>query len=367
MDTYQRFPDGNSTHTWSRPSFVSIILLLLLMLVFLILPVVYLMHCFDLIHSHWHQELSGSRHYTSNEVHYSPGSRVHELLNELSPDEPTQRGKSDHTQKPLPLPPRARAPQCSNFKDVDRFDCFPESGANQAACEARGCCWSPPAATASHRVFLNVPYCFYPHGFSGYRYLNISTTAYGLEAYLNRTFRSPYPDDVQILRMIVKYEEENRLHIKIVDAEHSRYESPYPEIPLIDRAATEATYSLVIDQLKTGFKVLRKSDNTTIFDAMNVGGFTYANQFLQISARLPSKFIYGLAEHSSHLMLSTNWNRMTLFNGDQMPMENVSIFIFMVKWFVIKNVSIAQPIWLTPDVFECGAFWQSPWNVSPQQ
>lgn len=300
------------------------------------------MHCFDLIHSRWHHDISSM--HSLNELHYTPGSRVHELLNELNYDAegPTRKSDDSKQTRRLPPPPRARMPQCSNFRDVDRFDCFPESGASQTACESRGCCWSPPAAAASHRVFLNVPYCFYPHGFTGYRYLNVTSTAYGLEAYLNRTFRSPYPDDVQLLRMVVKYEEDNRLHIKIVDAEHSRYESPYPEVPLIDRAATEAAYTFVIDQQRTGFKVLRKIDNTTIFDAMNIGGFIYSNQFLQLSAKLPSKYIYGLAEHTTHLLQNTNWNRITLFNADQMPMENVSLIylFFCSEYKVFYFVSV---------------------------
>lgn len=79
------------------------------------------------------------------------------------------------------------------------------------------------------------------------------------------------------------------------------------------------------------------------FDAMDMGGFIYADQFLQMSARLPSKHIYGLGEHQGQFLLSTNWNRMTLFNLDQMPVENVrKSFLNLLKnlknFVLIKNM-----------------------------
>lgn len=221
----------------------------------------------------------------------------------------------------LPKPERARAAQCSNIRNVDRFDCYPEQGSNQQTCEARGCCWSPPTV----RPFTDVPYCYFPTNYGGYRYVNVSKTDSGLIAYMTRTFKSPYPEDVQNLRMTVKYESEDRLHVKIVDAEHDRYESLFPEIQPASKETGNAKYRIEIDEQRTGFRVIRKSDDTILFDAMDMGGFIYANQYLQISARLPSDIVYGLAEHTTRLRQSTNWNRITLFNNDQLPTENVSI------------------------------------------
>ncbi|KAJ8877040.1 hypothetical protein PR048_021492 [Dryococelus australis] len=60
----------------------------------------------------------------------------------------------------------------------------------------------------------------------------------------------------------------------------------------------------------------------TSFDTADVGGFIYSDQFLQLSARLPSHYVYGLGEHTSPLLLSTNWSRFTLMNHDQVPSEN---------------------------------------------
>lgn len=51
----------------------------------------------------------------------------------------------------------------------------------------------------------------------------------------------------------------------------------------------------------------------------------FSDQFLQISAKLPSSYIYGLGEHRSNFKLSTNWQRFTMFNHDSIPIENVNL------------------------------------------
>jgi lysosomal alpha-glucosidase len=60
------------------------------------------------------------------------------------------------------------------------------------------------------------------------------------------------------------------------------------------------------------------------FDAQDVGALIFADQFLQLSALLPSSYIYGLGEHRSTLLLSVQWQRFTMFNSDHGPEENVS-------------------------------------------
>lgn len=43
----------------------------------------------------------------------------------------------------LPVPPKPDYAQCKLLNNEDKFDCFPENGATQESCEARGCCWIP--------------------------------------------------------------------------------------------------------------------------------------------------------------------------------------------------------------------------------
>lgn len=119
----------------------------------------------------------------------------------------------------LPYPPKPDWNDCKLPKESDRFDCFPEDGANQKDCETRGCCWLPaksePKKKNKKDVPLNVPYCFYPPNYESYSFVNISQTAFGIEAFLERKYRSPYPEDVKILKMIFKFETKDRLRVKV--------------------------------------------------------------------------------------------------------------------------------------------------------
>lgn len=120
--------------------------------------------------------------------------------------------------KQLPPPPKPDYSQCKLLNNSEKYDCFPEEGATVDACEARGCCWIPlQTNNKALNVPLNVPYCFYPPNYKSYTYVNVSETAYGLNAFLRRQFRSPYPDDVEIIRMDIRYETSNRVHIKVIE------------------------------------------------------------------------------------------------------------------------------------------------------
>lgn len=119
----------------------------------------------------------------------------------------------------LPYPPKPDHNICKLLNTTDRYDCFPEDGASQEKCEMRGCCWLPTNAGTNNNITndvpLNVPYCFYPSDYNRYVFRNISEAAFGIEAILERKFRSPYPDDVKILKMTFRFETEDRLRIKV--------------------------------------------------------------------------------------------------------------------------------------------------------
>lgn len=62
------------------------------------------------------------------------------------------------------------------------------------------------------------------------------------------------------------------------------------------------------------------------FNSIGIGGFIFADQFLQISAILPTKNIYGLGEHKTNLKLDFSWQSFTMFNKDGVPSENVCCY-----------------------------------------
>ena len=52
----------------------------------------------------------------------------------------------------------------------------------------------------------------------------------------------------------------------------------------------------------------------------SVGAFVFADQFLQISTRLPSEYVYGFGEHEhSSFKHDLNWKTLGMFSRDQPP------------------------------------------------
>lgn len=51
----------------------------------------------------------------------------------------------------------------------------------------------------------------------------------------------------------------------------------------------------------------------------------FADQFLQISTSLPSRFISGLGEHLAPLILDTAWTKVTLWNRDMAPVVRTGL------------------------------------------
>lgn len=75
------------------------------------------------------------------------------------------------------------------------------------------------------------------------------------------------------------------------------------------------------------------------FDSKNVGGFIFADQFLQISAKFQGK-IYGLGEHQSSFQLSTNWTKFTMLNHDGIPLPNVCNLFHLIPNTKKKKIEI---------------------------
>lgn len=76
----------------------------------------------------------------------------------------------------------------------------------------------------------------------------------------------------------------------------------------------------------------------------------FADQFLQLSSKLPSKYIYGIGEHRSSFLLSTQWQRFTLFNHDAPPRFNVcirkNIYYIFKNCCLQTNLYGSQPFYL---------------------
>ncbi|CAI6349419.1 unnamed protein product [Macrosiphum euphorbiae] len=211
---------------------------------------------------------------------------------------------------------------CTVTSDKYKFDCFPRGKADKESCEKRNCCWSPTTQNSQ------IPWCYYSSNYSNYKVINVTESRNEITAFFNITTNTIYKNDIKVLCMDISFQTAQRLHVKIYDPENKRYEPPYPEIPILKLNNTNeplvSDYIVKLSDDKVGFAVLRKIDNLTIFDSRNIGGFIYSDQFIQLSALLPTKYIYGLGEHRSSLMLDMNWKTYTFFNHDSPPTNDMN-------------------------------------------
>ncbi|XP_011052776.1 PREDICTED: lysosomal alpha-glucosidase-like isoform X2 [Acromyrmex echinatior] len=238
--------------------------------------------------------------------------------------------------------------QCSNVPEILRFDCHPENGASQLSCINRGCCWNPRKNNKNEKdVSLDIPYCFYPDGWNLYKYINRSQDGSNFLGFLSQEKKSVYKNNVPLVKIEATSINSSILRVKIYDPIKTRYEPPWPirsdPKPFLYQVV-DTKYQFNTDDIKPGFKVNRISDGTTLFNSIGIGGFIFADQFLQISSLLPTSNIYGIGGHQSNLKLNTNWQIFTLFNLDQAPMENANLYGSHPFYIVMEESGMAHGV-----------------------
>lgn len=132
------------------------------------------------------------------------------------------------------------------------------------------------------------------------------------------------------------------LHIQISDADNSRYEVPFPEVPVAGEAAPETDYEFGFND-DVGFWVKRRDTgevlwaltnvymqinhnkksnfgkNNTILGVIffrfnsSVGSFIFSDQYIQLSALLTTDYLYGLGQHNDRFARSFDWQLIPLF------------------------------------------------------
>ncbi|XP_041660826.1 maltase-glucoamylase, intestinal [Cheilinus undulatus] len=205
-------------------------------------------------------------------------------------------------------------PQCPNIPLAERVDCFPDAGASKQQCEMRGCCWSP----LDER---NVPWCFFSTNHSYTVETMENPTAFVYNAKMKR-MASPslYGADVQELAFHAEMQTDNRLRFKIYDANKQRFEVPHEHVSSITNNPSSAiTETLEVKSEPFGLIVRRKENKKVLFDT-TIGPLVFSDQYLQLSARLPSHNIYGLGEHvHRQYRHDTNWRTWPIFTRDGFP------------------------------------------------
>ncbi|XP_041323927.1 sucrase-isomaltase, intestinal [Pyrgilauda ruficollis] len=205
-------------------------------------------------------------------------------------------------------------PQCQNTPVAERIDCIPDQLATQSTCSLRGCCWSPQSDA-------NVPWCFFSHK-HGYQVRGSQrSTRAGFEATLDR-LPSPslFGNDIQTVLLTAEYQTNNRFRFKITDPNTRRFEVPHEHVkPFEGSMASNPNYKVELKQNPFGLVVTRASNGKVLFDT-TIGPLQYAEQFLQLSIKLPSSNIYGVGEHvHKQYRHDVNWKTWPLFSRDTGP------------------------------------------------
>lgn len=156
------------------------------------------------------------------------------------------------------------APQCSIPDESKRFDCFPESTANENDCINRGCCWLP------HDNVLNMvaPFCYFPTNFPNYQVVgdgnvkmindNISAISYNIQKN-QTTFR---PNEILNLSVDIIYDTQQRLRVRIYDPNRARYEVPLNvEYNKMKSSSDDIDYYVNVIDNPFAIRVFRKSNN----------------------------------------------------------------------------------------------------------
>uniref|UniRef100_A0A8C0Y2K0 Lysosomal alpha-glucosidase n=9 Tax=Castor canadensis TaxID=51338 RepID=A0A8C0Y2K0_CASCN len=238
--------------------------------------------------------------------------------------------------------PRAAPTQC-DVPPNSRFDCAPDKAITQEQCEARGCCYVP-AWQGPQGPLMGQPWCFFPPSYPGYRLENLSSSETGYTATLTRAVPTFFPKDILTLRLDVLMETESRLHFTIRDPANKRYEVPL-ETPRVHSRASSPLYSVEFSEEPFGVVVRRKLDGRVLLNT-TVAPLIFADQFLQLATSLASRYITGLAEHLSPLMLSTNWTRITLWNRDLAPTPGANLYGSHPFYLALEDGGLAHGVFL---------------------
>ncbi|CAL8350989.1 unnamed protein product [Lota lota] len=204
--------------------------------------------------------------------------------------------------------------QCPTIPHAERVDCFPDTGASKDKCEVRSCCWSPVDQA-------NVPWCYFStnHGYTVESVENPSP--YVMKAHLRR-MESPslFGADIKELSLHAEMQTANRLRFKISDATRQRYEVPHEHMSTPNtKPSSPIRDTLDITHKPFGLTVRRKENNKVLFDT-TMAPLVFADQYLQLSAKLPSHNIYGLGEHvHKQYRHDTNWKTWPIFTRDAFP------------------------------------------------
>ncbi|XP_064256732.1 LOW QUALITY PROTEIN: maltase-glucoamylase-like [Passer domesticus] len=230
--------------------------------------------------------------------------------------------------------------------ESERFDCHPWAGASPQSCRSLGCLWNETTSAEG------VPYCHYEGSENGYAASNIRYTDTGASAAVTLSSAQRGPARamaaIEQLRLEVTYHSDHLLQFKISAAAARRYEVPVPlALPAAPRATPRSRlYDVEIQDWPFGLRVRRRSSGAVLWDSQ-LPTFTFSDQFLQISTRLPSPFVYGFGEtEHGTFRHDLNWHTWGMFTRDQPPGYKLNSYGFQPFYMALEEDGKAHGVLL---------------------
>ncbi|OWK06403.1 hypothetical protein Celaphus_00012327, partial [Cervus elaphus hippelaphus] len=221
----------------------------------------------------------------------------------------------------LENPPGASfVPECPEIPESERIECAPGQEVTEDVCRQKyKCCWKPVPDTA-------IPWCFFPRnwGYEVSNWVDNTSTVYKVQL---RKLPSPSLFGYDIIDAVftAEHQTSNRFHFKITDFNNMRYEVPHENVKLFDvnAGASNLNYHLEVIQKPFSTKIMRTSNKRVLLDT-SIGPLQFAQQYLQLSMRLPSANVYGLGEHvHQQFRHNMTWKTWPIFTRDATPTEGM--------------------------------------------
>ncbi|KAE8344047.1 putative alpha/beta-glucosidase agdC [Aspergillus arachidicola] len=153
----------------------------------------------------------------------------------------------------------------------------------------------------------------------GYKASNVQENDRSLTADLTLAGNpcNTYGTDLQNLKLLVEYQTDERLHVKIYDAEESVYQVPEKVTPRVDSGdGSSKDSALKFEYEEEPFSFTVKRDDEVLFDS-SAENLIFQSQYLKLRTWLPENpYLYGLGEHTDSLRLSTTNYTRTFWNRD---------------------------------------------------
>ncbi|XP_077527812.1 lysosomal alpha-glucosidase-like [Haemaphysalis longicornis] len=218
-----------------------------------------------------------------------------------------------------------QSPICSQVWESQRVDCHPESVPSFETCRTRGCCFEPVNATVDtlEPGFVLPPACFYPSNYLGYKVDSVHRSPTRTLVKAVRVTPSGLPDDLETIQAEVINYNENTARIRIYDPRNARYEVPLPNVPQQDHYFP-VLYETAVSPAGD-IEIIRPVSRKVVFHT-NLSTLVFADQFLQMSTYIPSRYVYGIGDVKSPILRSTDWQRITLFNAGRSPTEGKNLY-----------------------------------------